>query len=257
MKKTNELFNKPSLNFWIILTLFLVVAVSPILDIYVSKIFYENNRFYLKDNIVFELVRTGIPEFLLLVAAAIFIIWIVGFARNKQWIAKVDTKIMALTTGSMVLGPGLIVNGIFKSFWGRARPFNTIEFGGTKLFTPPVIIANQCDVDCSFMSGHTAVGFWIFCFALLAPRKHRKVSITFAALFGVLVGVARIAQGSHFFSDVFFSAVVTTSIIIWLHYKIFPNEYDGFILKADKISDNIKEFTENLKDVEIKIFKKK
>ena len=35
-----------------------------------------------------------------------------------------------------VLGPGLIVNHVFKDHWDRARPRAIVEFGGEKSFTP-------------------------------------------------------------------------------------------------------------------------
>ena len=37
--------------------------------------------------------------------------------------------------------------------------------------------------------------------------------------------IARIAQGSHFVSDVFFSATITYALILWLHFKLFPEQY--------------------------------
>ena len=36
-----------------------------------------------------------------------------------------------------ILGPGLIVNHVFKDHWDRARPRAVVEFGGDKAFTPP------------------------------------------------------------------------------------------------------------------------
>lgn len=65
----------------------------------------------------------------------------------------------------------LIVNGIFKTFWGRARPRDIDLFGGSKAFSLPLEISNQCAWDCSFMSGHTAVAFWLLAPALLAPKS--------------------------------------------------------------------------------------
>lgn len=39
----------PQLNFWIICALFMIVAVSPQLDLAVSTFFFRDNRFYLGD----------------------------------------------------------------------------------------------------------------------------------------------------------------------------------------------------------------
>ena len=36
----------------------------------------------------------------------------------------------------LAIGPGVIVNGVFKPFWGRPRPHDTIPFGGERDFLP-------------------------------------------------------------------------------------------------------------------------
>ena len=58
-----------------------------------------------------------------------------------------------------LLGPGLIVNNVLKDHWDRARPREIAEFGGDKAFTPPLVIADQCERNCSFVSGEAAYGF--------------------------------------------------------------------------------------------------
>ncbi len=215
---------KPQLNFIIILVLFLLIAVSPIVDIGVSQLFYNHGQFYLRTGALGWLITHGIASALVLCGTAIFAIWLAG-KRHWWHIQELDTRIMLLTTGTMVLGPGLIVNALFKTFWGRARPYDVSELGGTKLFTAPMVISNQCDLDCSFMSGHTAIGFWALSLALLAPRRYRKAVVTVVFLLASLYGLARIAQGYHFVSDVAFSAVVVTSLVLWMHHQLFPEEY--------------------------------
>ena len=210
----------PQLNFWIICALFMIVAVSPQLDLAVSAFFFRDNRFYLGDWGFFPFLRRGLPEIFIGIAAAFGLIWGWGLLR-RRWLWGINTKVMLLTTGSMLLGPILIVNGIFKTFWGRARPYQIIEFGGNKNFTSPMVISNQCDWDCSFMSGHTAVIFWSLALALLLPHRYRKWGISAVIILGIATGIARIAQGSHFVSDVFFSATITYALILWLHFKTF------------------------------------
>lgn len=214
----------PQLNFWVICALFLVVAVSPSVDLTISSCFYKNGAFYLSDWGFFPFLRFGLPEIFIAIAAFFGLAWFYGFVR-RQWLWKINTRVMLFTTGSMLLGPILIVNGIFKSLWGRARPFQIIEFGGSKNFTSPLIISDQCDWDCSFMSGHTAVIFWSLALAMLLPHRYRKWGITIVILLGIATGIARIAQGYHFFSDVFFSATITYALILWLHFKLFPEQY--------------------------------
>lgn len=223
MKKISETKLK---DIYIYLFLIAILYVSPKVDIIVSKYFFlaDEKIFYLKNYPLFEFMRYYMPGILLGIAVLILFIWIFGEIRDKNWILGIDDKICAFTVGSLILGPGIIVNAIFKTFWGRARPLEILQFGGHKLFTPAYVISDQCNIDCSFMSGHTAVGFWVVSFALLVPKKYRKISIFFAILFGTTVGLSRIAQGKHFLSDVVFSGVVTIAIIIWMHKKIFKEE---------------------------------
>ena len=60
----------PQLNFWIICALFMIVAVSPQLDLAVSAFFFRDNRFYLGDWGFFPFLRRGLPEIFIGIAAA-------------------------------------------------------------------------------------------------------------------------------------------------------------------------------------------
>ena len=119
-----------------------------------------------------------------------------------------------------VLGPGLIVNHVFKDHWDRARPREIVEFGGDKAFTPPLVIADQCDRNCSFVSGEASYGFAYAAFAfLVAPRWRRRVFWA-AVGFGTAVGALRMAMGGHFLSDVFFAAVFVIAFAWYTHGAI-------------------------------------
>ena len=61
---------------------------------------------------------------------------------------------------ALFLGPGLVVNELLKKHWGRARPVQVTEFGGQAQYTPPWQITDQCPRNCSFSSGHAALGFY-------------------------------------------------------------------------------------------------
>ena len=119
-----------------------------------------------------------------------------------------------------VLGPGLIVNHVFKDHWDRARPRAIAEFGGEKIFTPPLIIADQCERNCSFVSGEASYGFAYAALAfLVAPRWRRRVFWA-AVGFGSIVGAFRMAVGAHFLSDVFFAGVFTIAMAWYAHREI-------------------------------------
>lgn len=99
--------------FLVVVGLFLVIAFSPMLDIAVSQWFYNGEKFYLKDLWLLEKLHQGIPEFLVGVSVLIFAFWAWGMLSNRKFIWGINTQVMLLTTGSMLLGPILLVNGIF------------------------------------------------------------------------------------------------------------------------------------------------
>src|SRR5581483_11332039 len=96
------------------------------------------------------------------------------------------------------LGAGLVVNFVLKDHFGRARPRNIFEFGGAEKFTPAFVLSDQCDTNRSFPSGDAAAAFFPLALALALGRR-RFLRLTTAA-FGVLVSLARVAAGVHFFS---------------------------------------------------------
>jgi len=111
----------------------------------------------------------------------------------------------------LALGPGLLVNGLFKPYWCRPRPKQVVEFGGDQQFVHVWgrTSARMCK---SFPSGHASIGFYLMAPAFLLYRRRRRVALGFVALglvWGMLLGVARIAQGGHFPSDVLWSAGMT------------------------------------------------
>lgn len=105
----------------------------------------------------------------------------------------------------LLLGPGLLVNEMLKNNSGRARPAQVEQFGGDRQFTPAFVLADQCQRNCAFVSGHSAMGFFFIALAW-ALRDRRWWLI--GGLIGTVVGLGRIVQGAHFLSDVLFSLVV-------------------------------------------------
>ncbi|MBY0431541.1 MAG: phosphatase PAP2 family protein, partial [Rhodospirillales bacterium] len=135
----------------------------------------------------------------------------------RRTLLGVTPRIAAYVLGSLLIGPGLIVNVLLKDHWGRARPSQIVDFGGGARFSPALWLSDQCTDNCSFASGHGALGFWVLCFALLAPPRWRGWAVAAALAFGTAMSVTRIAQGGHFLSDVAFSGAITVAVIVVLH----------------------------------------
>ncbi len=125
-----------------------------------------------------------------------------------------------------LLGPGLLVDGILKRFWGRARPADVIEFGGMQRFTPPHEIADQCSRNCSFVSGEVA-GAVALCIALLVMRRAvggsvrpwlSRLWLCGAFALPLVVAAQRVAAGRHFLSD----AIFATLFVLMIAALLFP-----------------------------------
>ncbi len=143
-------------------------------------------------------------------------VWLLSL-RGKQaerWRARRPAALFLAL--SMLLGPGLMVNYVFKDHWGRARPAQIEEFGGNAHFTPPWVISNQCDKNCSFVCGHCSVGFALLAIAFVSRRP--RVWLFGAIATGATLGLMRIGQGGHFLSDVLFSFFVVFFTIWGLHH---------------------------------------
>jgi lipid A 4'-phosphatase len=125
----------------------------------------------------------------------------------------------------MVVGPGLLVNTAFKQHWGRPRPLDLREFGGDKPFRPVWIKVPAGDGE-SFPSGHAAMGFfWLTpYFVLRRIYKRRAVAFLLMGLgYGLLMGLGRIAQGSHFPSDVLWAFGFVYLSALGFDYLLKPN----------------------------------
>lgn len=203
------------------LALLLPLIFVPAIDLGISAQFYDPLRrvFPARSSPMYEWVRKVMPYFMFAGAGYVAVLWAAG-ELMKQVFLGITRRVAAYLLLSLALGPGLIVNVLLKDNWGRPRPSTLRDFGGDNYFVPPLVLSNQCDGNCSFSSGHGALGFWPVAVALLVPAPWRGFALALALVFGVMVGFVRIAQGGHFFSDVVFSAVVVVTVNLWLYRRL-------------------------------------
>lgn len=113
---------------------------------------------------------------------------------------------------SYVLSVGLLVNGVFKEFWGRPRPVQTDLFGGDFPFVPAGEITNYCASNCSFISGEAAAAAWLVCLVALIPRQYASLK---PAAYGIAIAlvlgtsILRMSFGAHYLSDVVIASLAT------------------------------------------------
>ena len=128
----------------------------------------------------------------------------------------------------LALGPGLVVNTVFKDHWGRPRPADIVQFGGSETYRPfwKPGVAGQ---GRSFPSGHAAVGFFLmapyFVLRRKAPGWARK-TLAAGILYGSLMGLGRMVQGGHFLTDVIWSGFLVYLTGMFL-YHLFRLDREG------------------------------
>jgi membrane-associated PAP2 superfamily phosphatase len=171
---------------------------------------------------------------------------------------------------SYLIGPGLIVNVLFKGVeigdfylgWGRPRPREITNFGGTanfyRVWEPSFLDpANHSD-NSSFPSGHVTVGaiFIVIFFAfnnvefitrVLGGRTRAKVvainiikytGLATSVVFGTMFAISRISAGAHFASDCMYSFVFTWLPTAVLYYWVFkiPKKEHQFLERLELLA---------------------
>lgn len=106
-----------------------------------------------------------------------------------------------------ITGPGVVTNLLFKDHWGRARPVQIEEFGGDLSFSPALFFSEQCERNCSFVSGEaSSIYLMFFALAMLLPPSRTRLMLS-GIFLGSVAGLIRIAAGGHFLSDVIFAGI--------------------------------------------------
>lgn len=166
-------------------------------------------------------IYVGLNPLVYALAGATAALFVANAVLRRTWLG-VDRRVAAFVLLSLALGPGLAVDVGLKDYWGRARPRDMVAFGGTKQFTPPFTITDQCRDNCSFVSGHAALAFSFVTFAFLAPARRRRAAFAAVGAFGLGVGFMRMLQGAHFLSDVIFAGFVVIGIAGALAWLLLP-----------------------------------
>ncbi len=199
-----------------------VFGVYPRLDIDISAFFYNRRAdlFVVNAQTWANNSRAAARwlSALILAPACLAIIGKLILPKRRILIGGRAALFLVLT---MALGPGVLTNVILKDHWGRARPIDTTELGGTFHFTAWWDPRGDCPTNCSFVAGEPSGAFWTLAPAALTPPQWRLLAYAGALAFGAAVGLLRIAGGAHFFSDVVFAGVLMFLLIWIMHGLLF------------------------------------
>ena len=197
-----------------------VFALWPGLDLAVAHLFYDHGGFI--GNESFERFGRDFFRVTPFVVLALYAgLWL---AKRRgvalKWAPSGRAMIFLIAT--IAIGPGLIVNLGFKDHWHRPRPVHTQEFGGPDAFRPWYDDRGACKMNCSFVSGEAATGFWMVAPASVLPPPWRTPAIVAAFVFGVCSSLLRMAFGGHFLSDVLLGGLISLIVIEIARRLLWP-----------------------------------
>jgi lipid A 4'-phosphatase len=205
----------------LLILLVLIGVTTPIfwltdLDLQVAALFYRSgngnpNVWLWHHGWLFDNLFRYATVFTVSIAVAALLIALSGYAWQalRPWQKPAFFIVLVIA-----LGPGLVVNLVFKNHWGRPRPVHISEFGGQYAYVPPLKIGNSPDK--SFPCGHCSVGFMFFALYFLS-LKRKTIYFMLTMLFALMMALTRMAAGGHFISDFLWSGYLVF-LVSWLIY---------------------------------------
>ncbi len=195
---------------WPLLVLVVFAPFSKYIDLSAAHFCYVDGNFH--SNAFFDFMKNYgcLPALFIGIAATLA--WIACASWLRRW--KQYCGPAAVLSLTLIIGPGILANVLLKDHWGRPRPRQLEQFGGTESYRPfysPNFIW-KCNDYKSFPSGHVTMGFYFFALAWLGRRHGRPTLIWGGTLAALLLGTAlaatRVTQGGHFVSDALASAIL-------------------------------------------------
>lgn len=202
----------------------MVFIIFPQLDISISALFVGADG-------TFSLASAPIPVFLrtayMVLTVGFLLVILTLFLMSLRLGARriIPLRIWIYPLMVFLVGPLLLVNGVFKEYWGRARPRDIFEFGGDLQFSPAYVISDQCATNCSFTSGEgAAIGTLAILAGVLVwaglQMRGKIVLVLGLTVFTAIGAGLRVVTGGHFFSDSALS-ILFCALIAVAFYRLF------------------------------------
>lgn len=217
VRKTDRLMSAMRFDWPLLLTTVATLATTalfalvPQLDVDAAAAFYDPPRFIGRTP-AGEAARAAFYVAPFAILAAALGLWLAG--RLGVTRRRVSGAAAAWLVVTMALGPGLVVNLVFKDNSHRPRPAQTTLFGGKSEFRPVGRFDGACRTNCSFVSGEAAAAAWTLAPALLVPPPYRAAAVTASMVFAAATGLLRMSFGGHFLSDALLGVLVTVLIVL-------------------------------------------
>jgi membrane-associated PAP2 superfamily phosphatase len=111
-------------------------GVYPQLDLDVSALFFDRaTRKFKMGGQAWTLYSRDTASGLITLLVAPAFVAIVGKLTLPRRRTLIGGRAALLLIVTLALGPGVLANKVFKGHWGRMRPVDVTQFGGTDRFT--------------------------------------------------------------------------------------------------------------------------
>jgi lipid A 4'-phosphatase len=196
------------------MTLSAFFVLLPGVDLAVTQAFFDAEQgFVAASDPALRALRKSSTWVMGLVLLALIVVAVRGV-----WTRRREARKALFLIAGLALASGLVVNGLFKASWGRARPIQIEAFGGEAEFTRAWAIADQCASNCSFVSGEASSAAWIAAAAVvMTPQPWRAILIPGAFAYAAALSFNRLLFGGHFLSDIVLSWALTALVLCLLH----------------------------------------
>jgi len=209
---------------WTVGAITLLAAASlgfyyiPQIDLFLARELYlGNGKFLLSDSKLAAIFHGPVD----MVLKFGFLIALVGYLIICALRIKIPSELhkkLIFLFGTAFIAELIIINWILKNHWGRPRPVQVDQFGGSIVthFEPAGRISHECIQNCSFSSGHAGIAACVGLLAIFLPPRWRPLFLGLTVIFVVVVGFMRMARGAHFLSDVTISPliVLATAMVV-------------------------------------------
>jgi membrane-associated phospholipid phosphatase len=213
-------WREPDLRILVYVLLGITVAITvislvgPNIDLALANLFYNPTSFRRFVGIANPYLIPLREHGMIAIGTCALIVILALMSYLPGRLPSVPPRAAIALTLSLIIGPGIMVNGILKPYGGRPRPVEVTQFGGNLQFVDWWNPTGSCRSNCSFMSGEATTAAWMVGPAMLVPPPWRTVAIGAALVFAGVVGALRIVAGAHFFTDVLVGILAMIVIVL-------------------------------------------